>query len=170
MAPSSGCAIESANQLVVEVARSSIATGIGCIGDKAAVTTGPVLTQVGPPDASIWTSTREGDEWGLTDTGTGIEGHLAFPIVPFATWSQWPESTMPGFESSLGEPTIAIEPHPTVEAFTDAVLATLGTLDIEPESPLNQRLVATQPDGQRGSVRTRRRRRPRALHLTGPTS
>lgn len=122
MAPSSGCSIESANQLVVEVARSSIATGIGCIGDKAAVTTGPVLTQVGPPDASIWTSIREGDEWVLTDTGTGIEGHLAFPIVPFVTWSQWPESTVPGFESSLWEPIIAIEPQPTVEAFAGAVI------------------------------------------------
>jgi hypothetical protein len=147
MAPSSGCSIESGKQLVTEVAPSSIVTGIGCIGDKAAVTTGSVLAQLGPPDGSIWTSLREDDEWILTDHGTGIETTIAFPIVPFDTWSSWPESTVPGFTSFIWEPIITIETQPSPDAFADAVLATLGTLDTEPEFPVNERIVAVQPDG-----------------------
>ena len=147
MAPSSGCSIDSANDLARALPASSIVMGIGCIGDKAALTTGSVLTQQGPPDGSIWVALRENDVWTITDSGTGIETQLSFPIVPFSTWSSWPESTVPGFRSHLWEPIVAIEPQPTVDAFADAVLATLGTLDTDPEFPQNERIIAVQPDG-----------------------
>jgi hypothetical protein len=52
MAPSSGCSVGSAIDLVQAVPVSSIVMGIGCIDDKAGLTTGSVLTQDGPPDGS----------------------------------------------------------------------------------------------------------------------
>jgi hypothetical protein len=147
MSPSSGCSIQSATRLAGDVYPSSIMTGIGCIGDKAAVTTGSMLTQLGPPDGSIWTWVREGDDWILTDVGTGIETTLSFPVVPFDTWSTWPESTVPGFRSYWWEPIVAIPTQPTVDALADELLGTLATLGVDPEFPLNERLVAVQPDG-----------------------
>lgn len=147
MAPSSGCSIESASELTRAMPGSSIVMGIGCIDDKASLTTGSVLTQQGAPDGSIWQLLREDDVWTITDTGTGIDNPFSFPVVPFTTWSTWPESTVPGFRSYLWEPIVAIDTQPTVEAFADDVLVTLGTLATEPEFPLNERLVAVQPDG-----------------------
>jgi hypothetical protein len=147
MAPSSGCSLASASDLIAAVPAASIVSSIGCIGDKAALITGSVLAQQGPPDGSIWEAVRENGVWAITDSGTGIEGNLAFPIVPFATWSQWPESTVPGFRSYLWEPIVTIDAQPTVEAFASDVLATLATLDNEPEFPLNERITAVRPDG-----------------------
>ena len=147
MAPSSGCSVDSANDLVQAVPASSIVMGIGCIDDKAALITGSVLTQDGPPDGSIWTALRTDDVWEITDSGTGIDTTLPFPIAPFAVWSTWPESTVPGFRSYWWEPIVAIPTQPTVEAFADQLLATLATLGTDPEFPLNERLVAVQPGG-----------------------
>ncbi len=121
--------------------------GIGCINDKAALTTGSVLTQDGPPDGSIWTALREDGIWAITDNGTGIETTLSFPIVPIEVWSTWPESTVPGFRSYWWEPIVAIPRQPTVDAFADELLATLGTLGTDPEFPPNEQLVAVQPNG-----------------------
>jgi len=45
------------------------------------------------------------------------------------------------------EPIVAIPTQPTVEALADELLATLGTLDTDPEWPLNERLVEMQPTG-----------------------
>jgi hypothetical protein len=101
MAPSSGCSIESANDLARGVFTSSIVMGIGCIGDKASLTTGAILTQDGPPDGSIWLALRENGAWSITDSGTGIDNSFSFPIAPFDTWSTWPESTVPGFQVVL---------------------------------------------------------------------
>ena len=147
MAPSSGCSIGSANDLVRAMPASSIVMGIGCIDDKASLTTGSVLTQQGPPDGSIWLALREDDVWTIADRGTGIETQLSFPIAPLSTWSQWPESTVPGFRSYWWEPIVAIDTQPTIDAFAEELLATLGTLATDPEFPLNERLVAVLPDG-----------------------
>ena len=147
MAPSSGCSIGSANDLVQAVPASSIVVGIGCIDGKAALTTGSVLTQDGPPDGSIWTALRTDEVWAITDSGTGIETMLPFPIAPFAVWSTWPESTVPGFRSYWWEPIVAVPTQPTVDAFADELLATLGTLGTDPEFPLNEQLVAVQSNG-----------------------
>ena len=62
-------------------------------------------------------------------------------------WEAWPESTVPGFRSYWSEPIVAIPTQPTVDAFADDVLATLGTLGGDPEFPLNERLVDIQPAG-----------------------
>ena len=146
MAPSSGCSIDSL--LIVRLFWiGGLVTGIGCIDDKASMTTGSVLTQDGPPDGSIWTALRENGVWEITDSGTGISDDFAFPIVPIEVWSTWPESTLPGFRSYWSEPIVAIPTQPTVEAFADQLLATLGTLGTDPEFPLNERLVAVQPGG-----------------------
>ena len=147
MAPSSGCSIDSTIELIRLLPASSVVTGIGCIDDKASMTTGSVLTQYGPPDGSIWTALREDGNWAITDNGTGIETTLSFPIAPIEVWSTWPESTLPGFRSYWSEPIVAIPTQPTVEAFADQLLATLGTLGTDPEFPLNERLVAVQPGG-----------------------
>jgi hypothetical protein len=147
MAPSSGCSIESANDLARGVFASSIVMGIGCIDDKASLTTGAVLTQDGPPDGSIWLALRENGAWSITDSGTGIDNSFSFPIAPFDTWSTWPESTVPGFRSYWWEPIIAIPTQPTVDAFGAELLRSLGTLGFDPEFPLNERLVAVQPGG-----------------------
>ena len=147
MAPSSGCTIESANGLLAAVPISSIVGGIGCIDDKASLTTGSVLTQQGPPDGSIWSALRSGGVWSITDNGTGIDDDVSFPVVAFDTWSGWPESTVPGFRSYWWEPIVAIPTQPTVDALADQLLGTVGTLGVDPEFPLNERLVAVQPDG-----------------------
>ncbi|HYN31557.1 MAG TPA: hypothetical protein VES40_02950, partial [Ilumatobacteraceae bacterium] len=147
MAPSSGCSIDSATQLLQAVDTSSIVMGLGCIGDKAAFTTGSVLTQAGSPDGSIWTALRENGTWAITDSGTGIETSLSLPIVPVDIWSTWPESTQPGFQQYWWDPIIAIPTQPTVDAFADELLATLGTLATDPEFPLNQRIVDLEPGG-----------------------
>ncbi len=147
MAPSSGCSINSTIDLIRLLPPSSVVTGIGCIDDKAALTTGSVLTQDGPPDGSIWTALRENDVWAITDSGTGIETTLSFPIAPIDVWSTWPESTVPGFQPSWWEPIIAIPTQPTVDAFAEELLTTIGSLGTDPEFPLNERLVAVQPGG-----------------------
>ena len=147
MAPSSGCSINSATQLLQAVDTSSVVMGLGCIGDKAAFTTGSVLTQTGSPDGSIWTALRENGTWAITDSGTDIETSLSLPIVPFDIWSTWPESTQPGFQQYWWDPIIAIPTQPTVDAFADELLATLGTLATDPEFPLNQRIVDLEPGG-----------------------
>ncbi len=147
MAPSSGCSIESATQLLQAVDASSIVMGLGCIGDKAALTTGSVLTQAGSPDGSVSTALRENGTWAITDSGTGIETSLSLPIVPFDIWSTWPESTHPGFRQYWWDPIITIPTQPTVEAFADELLATLATLATEPEFPLNGRIVDLEPGG-----------------------
>ncbi len=106
-----------------------------------------MLTQDGPPDGSIWTALRTDDVWAITDNGTGIDARLSFPIVPFATWSTWPESTVPGFRSYWWEPIVALPAQPNIDVFADAVITTLGTLGTDPEFPLNERLVEVQPGG-----------------------
>jgi hypothetical protein len=147
MAPSSGCAIDAANDLARGVLASSIVMGIGCIGDKASLTSGSVLTQIGPPDGSIWPALREDGVWTILDGGTGIDNSLSFPVAPFDIWSTWPESTVPGFRSYWWEPIVAIPTQPTVDGFGDELLRTLGSLVFDPEFPLNERLVAVQPGG-----------------------
>ena len=150
MAPSSGCSIDAASELiraVDETQPSSIVMGIGCIGDKAALTTGSVLSQTGAPDGAIWLAVREDGVWNITDSGTSVETLLSFPIVPFDVWSTWPESTQPGFRSYWWEPIMVLPTQPTVEAFTDELLATLGTLGTDPEFPVNERVVAVEPGG-----------------------
>ncbi len=148
MAPSSGCSINSANQLIQAMPESSIVMGIGCIDDAASLTTGSVLTQDGPPDGSIWLAQLDANgTWTITDNGTGIEADSSFPIVPQSVWEAWPESTVPGFRSYWSEPIVAIPTQPTVDAFADDVLTTLGTLGGDPEFPLNERLVDIQPAG-----------------------
>ena len=54
---------------------------------------------------------------------------------------------MPGFRPYWWEPIVAIPTQPTVEAFADELLATLGTLNTDPEFPLNERLVEIRPAG-----------------------
>ncbi len=147
MAPSSGCSIDSASQLLRAVPASNIVTGIGCIDDQASLTTGPVLTQQGPPDGSIWlASLDEAGVWSITDNGTGIED-FSFPVVPGSVWEAWPESTVPGFRPFWQEPIVAIPVQPTVEAFADELIATIGSLNTDPEFPLNERLVEVRPAG-----------------------
>lgn len=145
IAPSSGCSIDSATQLVQAVDTAGIAMGLGCIGDKAALTTGSVLTQAGSPDGSISTALRENGIWATTDSGTGIETSLSLPIVPFDIWSTWPESTHPGFQQYWWDAIVTIPTQPTVDAFADELLATLGTLATDPEFPLNERIVDLEP-------------------------
>ena len=145
MAPSSGCSIDSADQLLQALAPSSIVTGIGCIEDRASLTTGPVLTQEGPPDGSIWLASRDdAGRWSITDNGTGIED-FSFPVVAGSVWEAWPESTVPGFRPFWQEPIAAIPVQPTVDAFADELLTTLATLNTDPEFPLNERLVEIRP-------------------------
>ena len=67
--------------------------------------------------------------------------------MPIEVWSTWAESTVPGFRAYWWEPIVAIPRQPTVDAFTDELLATLGTLGTDPEFPLNEQLVAVQPNG-----------------------
>lgn len=148
MAPSSGCSIDSANDLARAMPASSILMGIGCIDDKASLTTGSVLTQQGPPDGSIRLALRdEAGVWSITDNGTGIDNAFSFPIAPMAVWENWPGSTVARFRSYWWEPIVAIPTQPTVEALADELLATLGPLDTDPEWPLNERLVEMQPAG-----------------------
>jgi len=149
MAPSSGCALDSAGDLIRALPASSMVTGIGCIDDKASLVTGSVLAQQGPPDGSIWLAVRNGEgAWSITDNGTGIdEEAFSFPIVPQSVWELWPESTVPGFRSFWWEPIVAIPTRPTVDAFADELLTTLATLDTEAEFPLNERLVEVRPAG-----------------------
>jgi hypothetical protein len=148
MAPSSGCSIESANDLVrvtQEQQPSSVVMGLGCIEDKAALTTGSMLTQEGTPDGAIWVALRDDGVWGITDTGTGIETQLSFPVVPFEIWSAWPEATMPRYREYWWEPIIVLPAKPTIDALATDVLETLGTLQVDPEFRLNERLVAVAP-------------------------
>jgi hypothetical protein len=125
MSPSSGCSITSAIDLFRELPASSIVLGIGCIDDKASLTTGSVLTQ----------------------RGTGLETGLVFPIVAQSMWETWPESTVPGFRANWWEPIVAIPTQPTIDAFADELLATVATLGGDPEFPLNERIIAVEPDG-----------------------
>ncbi len=148
MAPSSGCSANSASQFIQALPESSMVLGLGCIDDKASLITGSVLTQQGPPDGSIWTALRdEAGVWAITDSGTGIESGLVFPIVPKSVWETWPESTVPGFRPNWWEPIVAIPTQPSVDAFADDLLATIATLGGDPEFPLNERLIAVEPDG-----------------------
>jgi hypothetical protein len=148
MAPSSGCSLDSAGDLLRALPASSIVMGLGCIDDQAALTTGSVLTQQGPPDGSIWTASRsEADVWAITDSGTGIDTALSFPIVSQSVWETWPASTVPGFRSYWWEPIVAIATQPTVDGFATELLAALATLDDEPEFPQNERIVDVQPAG-----------------------
>lgn len=150
MPPSSGCSLDSANALVTavhETQPSAVVMGLGCIEDKAALTTGSVLTQAGGPDGSIWLALRVGGVWDITDNGTGIETLLSFPIVPVETWSSWPESTLPTYREYWWAPIISLPVQPDIASAADVVLATLATLDVEPEFPLNERLVAVEPAG-----------------------
>lgn len=146
MAPSSGCSIESANDLVAATLPTSIVTGIGCLDDAASLVTASVLTQEGPPDGLIWSAERDGGgTWTIVDMGTGIDD-FAFPIVPAATWSAWPQTTVPRVEAYWRDPIVAIDPQPDIDAFADALLATLAPLAFDPEFPLNERLVAVAPE------------------------
>ncbi len=147
MAPSSGCAIDSAIDLIRLLPASSVVTGFGCIEDKASMTTGSVLTQNGPPDGSIWSAVRQDGIWAINDSGTEIDSDFAFPIVPRETWVAWPPSTVPGFRSYWWEPIVAIPTQPTVDGVADELLATLAPLNTDPEFALNERLVAVEPDG-----------------------
>ena len=149
MSPSSGCSIKGAVDLVGSLPASSIMTGIGCIGDDATMTTGSVLAQEGPPDGSIWVTSRDADGiWAITDSGTGLdEVEFSFPIVPSATWLLWPETTVPDSESRWSDPIAAIDTQSDVDAFTDELLASLATQATEPEFPLNERAVEVQPNG-----------------------
>jgi len=111
MAPSSGCSIDSANDLARAMPASSIVMGIGCIDDKASLTTGSVLMQEGPPDGSIWLALRdEAGIWSITDSGTGIDNAFSFPIVPMAVWENWPGSTVARFSSYWWEPIVDVQP------------------------------------------------------------
>jgi hypothetical protein len=148
MAPSSGCSLNSAAQLLQAVPPSSIVGAIGCIDDKAALTTASVLTQDGPPDGSIWTALRDQNGvWSINDYGTGIESGLTFPVVPVAVWEAWPQSTITSFRSYWWEPIVAVPTQPTIDAFADELLATLRPLNPDPEFPLNERIVEVQPAG-----------------------
>jgi hypothetical protein len=97
----------------------------------------------------IVTALRENGVWTVTNAGTdaGIDASLAFPIAPSPAWEAWPESTVPTFRSYWWESIIAIPALPTVEAFADELLAALGSLDTEPEFPLNERVVEIRPAG-----------------------
>jgi len=148
MAPSSGCSIDSANDLARAMPASSIVMGIGCIDDKASLTTGSVLMQEGPPDGSIWLALRdEAGIWSITDNGTGIDNAFSFPIAPMAVWENWPGSTVARFRPYWWEPIVAIPMQPMVEALADELLATLGPLNTDPEWPMNERIVDVQPAG-----------------------
>lgn len=148
MAPSSGCSIDSANDLARAMPASSIVMGIGCIDDKASLTTGSVLMQEGSPDGSIWLALRdEAGIWSITDNGTGVDNAFSFPIAPMAVWENWPGSTVARFSSYWWEAIVAIPTQPTVEALADELLTTLGPLNPDPRWPLNERLVEMQPAG-----------------------
>jgi hypothetical protein len=147
MAPSSGCSIDSADALIGLLPPSSIVTSIGCLGDEAALTTASVLIQEGPPDGSIWLAGRSDDAWTITDSGTGIETPLSFPVVPIAAWETWPASTAPGFRPAWWEPVVALPVQPTVDALADELLATLAELGSDPEFPLTVGLVVSEPNG-----------------------
>jgi hypothetical protein len=145
MAPSSGCSIASAHDLLQAVSASDVVMGIGCVDDQAAMTTGSILTQDGGADGAIWTAQlRSADTWTITDVGTGIDTTLSFPILPAA---MWPTSTTGRSSSYWAEPIEAIPSQTTVDAFADELLAALGPLSPDPEFPMNERLVEVRPGG-----------------------
>ncbi len=144
-APSSGCSIDSTTDLLRLLPDSSVITGIGCIDGRASIDSGSVLTQDGPPDGSIWLAERDANgPWVVTDTGTGLDDTFSFPIVPIA---QWPESTRARPSSYWSDPIVTIPAQPDVDTLASEVLATISTLNTDPEFALNERLVAVRPDG-----------------------
>jgi hypothetical protein len=125
---------------------SSIADGLGCLDDEASASTGPVLLQTGPPDGSLWSA--QGDpQWLITDRGTGLIDSFAFALPQRTTWSAWPGDTNGRPSSFWGEAIARVGVQPDLATLADALLAAARPLQFDPEFPLNERLVAVEPDG-----------------------
>lgn len=141
-----GCTVADARALLLLMPDSSIASTLTCLDDRASASTGPVLLQVGPPDGLLWTAARD-PEWRVTDRGTEVDDPFAFPVPQQTTWSAWPGDTN-GRPSKFWSDAIApIGAQPDLATLADAVLAAVRPLQFEPEFPLNERLIAVEPDG-----------------------
>lgn len=144
--PANGCTVADARALLLLMPDSSIAGTLTCLDDRASASTGPVLLQVGPPDGSLWTAVRD-PEWLITERGTEVADSFAFPVPQRTTWSAWPGDTN-GRPSRYWSDAIApIAVQPDLATLADAVLAAVRPLQFDPEFPLNERLVAVEPDG-----------------------
>jgi hypothetical protein len=143
--PANGCTVDDARALLSLMPATSIATALTCLDDKASAATAAVLLQFGPPDGLLWTALRDPD-WVITDQGTGIET-FDLPIPARSTWSTWPGDTTGRPSAYWGDAIATVGVQPDVATLADAILATLGPLAFDPEFPLNERLVAVEPDG-----------------------
>lgn len=141
-----GCTVADARALLLLMPDSSIADGLGCLDDEASASTGPVLLQTGPPDGSLWSA--QGDpQWIITDRGTGLIDSFAFALPQRTTWSAWPGDTNGRPSSFWGEAIAPVGVQPDLATLADALLAAVRPLQFDPEFPLNERLVAVEPDG-----------------------
>ena len=119
--------------------------GVGCLDDRASLTTGSVLLQNGPPDGSIWLAAHDGEgAWTITDSGTGIEEDFAFPVAALDTWAAWPGDTT-AIPNGCCRPDMDVQP--SVTALADETILRLRTLGTDPEFPTNPRVLAVEPDG-----------------------
>jgi hypothetical protein len=141
-----GCTVADARALLLMMPDSSIVNGLGCLDDEASASTGPVLLQAGPSDGLLWSARRD-PEWIVTDQGTGLTDSIAFPIPQRTTWSAWPGDTSGRPSSSWSDAIAPIGVQSDLAALADAVLAAVRPLQFDPEFPLNERLVAVEPDG-----------------------
>lgn len=157
MAPSSGCTLDDANQLMRTLPSSSIVIGFGCAafdggdgpsGASGSLTIGSVLTQVGPPDGLIVLAERDDPSgvWTITDSGTGIDDAFSFPIVSVDTWTTWPVATAPTASNWWSDAVGSIEPQQEIAGVAGGVISVLDAADVDPEFPPNARLIADEPD------------------------
>jgi hypothetical protein len=144
--PANGCTVADARALLSLLPATSIATAMTCLGDKASAATAPVLLQSGPPDGSLWTALRDPD-WEITDQGTGIEATFDLPIPARSTWSTWPGDTTGRPSAYWGDAIAAVGVQPDVATLADTILGAVAPLAFDAEFPLNERLVAIEPDG-----------------------
>lgn len=144
--PANGCTVADARALLSLMPATSIATAMTCLDDKASAATAPVLLQSGPPDGSLWTALRDPD-WEITDQGTDVAVSFAQPIPSRSTWSSWPGDTTGRPSAYWGDAIATVGVQPDVATLADTILSTVAPLAFEAEFPLNERLVALEPDG-----------------------
>ncbi len=144
--PANGCSVADARALLSLMPATSIATAMTCLDDKASAATAPVLLQSGPPDGSLWTALRDPD-WEITDQGTGIEATFDVPIPARSTWSRWPGDTTGRPSAYWGDAIATVGVQPDVATLADAIITAVAPLAFDPDFPLNERLVAVEPDG-----------------------
>ena len=141
-----GCTVADARALLSLMPTTSIVDGLACLDDTASASTGPVLLQAGPPDGSLWSAQRD-TEWVITDQGTGLTGSFAFPVPQQSTWSAWRGDTNGRPSSFWGDAIAPIGVQPDVATLADEILTAVRPLQFDPEFPLDERLVAVEPDG-----------------------